>query len=62
MRSDHRLSPEGLTSQVITITVCDIRGDPTGPVTLALDPAACLVRTDTVVLSEDAQALLTVSG
>ncbi|WP_179203049.1 hypothetical protein [Streptomyces griseiscabiei] len=51
-----------MTSQVITITVCDIRGDPTGPVTLALDPAACLVRTDTVVLSEDAQALLTVSG
>ncbi|MET9685426.1 ABC transporter ATP-binding protein [Streptomyces coeruleorubidus] len=46
----------------LVVQVVSDRGGLTGPVSLAVDPAACLVYTDTVVLSEDAQALLTVTG
>lgn len=44
------------------VQVVSDRGGLTGPVSLAVQPEACLVYTDTVVLSEDAQALLTVTG
>ncbi|WP_416981007.1 ABC transporter ATP-binding protein [Streptomyces sp. T028] len=44
------------------VQVVSDRGGLTGQVSLAVDPAACLVYTDTAVLSEDAQALLTVAG
>ncbi|MFJ8716157.1 ABC transporter ATP-binding protein [Streptomyces violaceus] len=44
------------------VQVVSDRSGLTGPVSLAVDPAVCLVYTDTVVLSEDAQALLTVTG
>ncbi|MFJ9899934.1 ABC transporter ATP-binding protein [Streptomyces sp. NPDC091280] len=46
----------------LVVQVASDRGGLTGPVSLAVEPAACLVYSDTVVLSEDAQALLTVTG
>ncbi|WP_217576778.1 TOBE domain-containing protein, partial [Streptomyces sp. GbtcB7] len=46
----------------LVVQVVSDRGGLTGAVSLAVEPEACLVYTDTVELSEDAQALLTVTG
>jgi iron(III) transport system ATP-binding protein len=46
----------------LVVQVVSDHGGLTGPVSLAVEPDACLVYTDTVELSEDAQALLTVTG
>ncbi|MFI1358295.1 ABC transporter ATP-binding protein [Streptomyces sp. NPDC020898] len=46
----------------LVVQVVSDHGRLTGPVSLAVEPDACLVYTDTVELSEDAQALLTVTG
>ncbi|CAM5694909.1 ABC transporter ATP-binding protein [Streptomyces canus] len=46
----------------LVVQVVSDRGGLTGQVSLGVQPEACLVYTDTAVLSEDAQALLTVAG
>ncbi|MFF0156889.1 ABC transporter ATP-binding protein [Streptomyces sp. NPDC005263] len=46
----------------LVVQVVSDRGGLTGAIGLAVEPEACLVYTDTVALSEDAQALLTVTG
>ncbi|MFE9644375.1 ABC transporter ATP-binding protein [Streptomyces sp. NPDC006365] len=46
----------------LVVQVVSDRGGLTGQVSLSVQPEACLVYTDTAVLSEDAQALLTVTG
>lgn len=46
----------------LVVQVVSDRGGLTGQVSLGVQPEACLLYTDTAVLSEDAQALLTVTG
>jgi iron(III) transport system ATP-binding protein len=46
----------------LVVQVVSDRGGLTGRVSLGVQPEACLVYTDTAVLSEDSQALLTVTG
>lgn len=55
-RSQYDLKVGDLVVQVVTN-----RGGLTGQVSLGVQPEACLLHTDTAVLSEDAQALLTVT-